>query len=264
MADLGLRAPHERNARACTVAAGLKEPVMADIDAALKDFAPFALELSRNIAAASVYYQREEYTKDKFEKGKELHKKLLADFGKLDELSSKLGEAINAYREKTPVDASKLDDSEKGVLQAYTDARTIMGLLVTKKIDAAAYKKSLESLDKSVSAVKELGTKNANDTWSKITMPSFEAFLKGARDAEAKLSDKGLPPDVFLQLVNTFTAVIEAKHRALSRALIAKGQTMEPPAGGRPQMPNVHPDVHPELPKELPKEPPKEAPSNRQ
>ncbi len=260
MADLGLRAPHERNARACTVASGLKEPVMADVDAALKDFAPFALELSRNIAAASVYYQREEYTKDKFEKGKELHKKLLADFGKLDELSSKLGDAINAYREKNPVDASKLDDNEKGVLQAYTDARTIMGLLVTKKIDAAAYKKSLESLDKSVGAVKELGTKNANDTWSKITMPSFEAFLKGARDAEAKLSDKGLPPDVFLQLVNTFTAVIEAKHRALSRALIAKGQTMEPPAGGRPQMPNVHP----ELPKELPKEPPKEAPPSDQ
>ena len=154
---------------------------------------------------------------------------------------------------------SRLDDSEKAVLQAYTDARGLMSLLVAKKIDTAAYKKAIESLDKSVGAVKELGTKNANDTWAKITTPAFEAFFKGARDAEAKLSDKGLAPDVFLQLVNTFTAVIEAKHRALSRALIAKGQTMEPPAGGGRPIPNVHP----ELPKELPTEPPKEVPSDK-
>lgn len=259
MADLGLRAPHERNARACTVAAGLKEPAMPDIDAALKEFAPFALELSRNIAAASVYYQREEYTKDKFEKGKELHKKLVADFAKLEEISAKLGDAINAYREKNPVDASKLEESEKAVYQAYKDARGILGLLAAKKIDTAAYKTALESLEKSVGTVKELGTKNANDTWAKITTPAFEAFLKSVRDAEAKLGDKGLPSDVFLQIVNTFTAVIEAKHRALSRALIAKGQTIEPQIGGRVPMPNVHP----ELPKELPKEAPKEAPGDQ-
>ncbi len=251
MADMGLRAPHERNARACTVAAGLKEPAMADVDAALKDFAPFALELSRNIATASVYYQREEYTKDKFEKGKDLHKKLVADFGKLDELSDKLGAAINAAREKSAVDTSKLDENEKAVLQAYNDARGIIAQLIAKKIDPAAYKTALESLEKSVGTVKELGTKNANDTWSKITTPAFEALLKGARDAEPKLTDKGLPSDVFLQLVNTFTAVIEAKHRALSRALIAKGQTIEPQAGGRVPMQNVHP----ELPKEIPAQP---------
>lgn len=258
MADMGLRAPHERNARACTVAAGLKEPAMADVDAALKDFAPFALELSRNIAAASVYYQREEYTKDKFEKGKELHKKLLADFAKLDELSDKLGAAINAHREKNPVDATKLEESEKAVAQAYSEARGIVGLLVTKKIDQAAYKTAVANYEKSVGNVKELGTKNTNDTWAKITTPAFEAFLKGSRDAESKLTDKGLAPDAFLQLVNMFTAVVEAKHRALSRALIAKGQTMEPRLGpggqGRVPMPNVHPD----LPKELPREPGKD------
>jgi len=258
MADMGLRAPHERNARACTVAAGLKEPAMADVDAVLKDFAPFALELSRNVAAASVYYQREEYTKDKFEKGKELHKKLVADFAKLDELSDKLAAAINAHREKNPVDATKLEESEKAVVQTYTEARGIVGLLVAKKIDQAAYKTAVANYEKSVATVKDLGTKNTNDTWAKITTPAFEAFLKGARDAEGKLTDKGLPSDSFLQLVNTFTAVIEAKHRALSRSLIAKGQTMEPQIGpggrGRVPMPNVHP----ELPKELPGEPAKD------
>lgn len=228
---------------------------MPDVDAALKDFAPFALELSRNIAAASVYYQREEYTKDKFEKGKELHKKLVADFAKLDELSDKLGAAVLAYREKNPIDSSKMEESEKAVFTAYGEARAIIGLLVGKKVNVDAYKADVANLEKSVGVVKELGTKNANDNWAKITTPAFEAFLKGARDAEAKLTEKALPPDTFLQLVNTFTALIEAKHRALSRSLIAKGQTIEPQIGGRIPMPNVHP----ELPKELPKEAPGEA-----
>jgi tetratricopeptide (TPR) repeat protein len=246
MADMGLRAPHERNARACTVAAGLKEPAMPDVDAALKDFAPFALELSRNIAAASVYYQREEFAKDKFEKGKELHKKLVADFAKLDELSDKLAVAINAHREKNPVDTSKLDEGEKAVVQAYGDARGIIGLLLAKKIDTAAYKAAIANIEKSVEAVKAISTKNTNDTWTKITTPSLEAFLKGARDAESKITDKGIPSDAFLQLVNTFTAVIEGKHRALSRSLIAKGQTIDPRGGpggnGRIPLPGVHPD----------------------
>jgi len=258
IADMGLRAPHERNARACTVAAGLKDPAMPDVDAALKDFAPFVLELSRNVAAASIYYQREEYTKDKFEKGKELHKKLVADFAKLDELSDKLAAAINAHREKNPVDASKLDDGEKAVLQAYTDARAIMGLLVAKKIDAAAYKTAITTLEKSVEGVKAVGAKagaeakaandpkNVNDTWAKITTPALDAFLKSVRDADAKISDKGLPSDTFLQIVNTFTALIEGKHRALSRALIAKGQTIDPQAtpGGRIPHPAFRPEVH--------------------
>lgn len=250
MADMGLRAPHERNARACVVAAGLKEPAMADVDAALKDFAPFALELSRNIAAASVYYQREEFSKDKFEKGKDLHKKLVADFAKLDEMSDKLGAAINAHREKNPVDISKLEEGEKAVAQAYSDARGILGLLVAKKIDTAAYKTAIENIEKSVGAVKEIGTKNGNDVWAKITTPALEAFLKGVRDAEPKLTDKGLPSDTFLQIVNTFTAVIESKHRALSRSLIAKGQTIEPRVGpglGRAPIPG-----HPALPREAP------------
>ncbi len=256
MADMGLRAPHERNARACTVATGLKEPAMPDVDVALKDFAPFALELSRNIAAASVYYQREEFTKDKFEKGKELHKKLVADFAKLDELSDKLAVAVNAFREKNPVDMSKLEEGEKAVVQAYADARQIVGLLLTKKIDAAAFKAAIANIEKSIEAVKAISTKNANDVWTKITVPSLEAFLKGARDAETKITDKGLPSDTFLQLVNTFTAVIEGKHRALSRSLIAKGQTVEPRGvpglNGRIPAPGVHPpmqkDPHTEHP----------------
>jgi len=239
--DLGIRAPHERNARACTVAAGLKEPAMGDVDAALAAFAPYSLELSRNIAAASVYYQREEYKADTFQKGKELHKKLVADFAKLDDLSEKLGAAINAFRKEHPADASKREEGEKLVETAYDKARTIILTLIGTKIDMAAYKTTVADLEKSVDAVKEFGTKNASDPWTSVTSPGLIAFVKAAKDTEAKTTEKGIEPDAFISMINAFTGLVDAKHRALSRALIAKGQTIEPRAGAnlplRPQIP---------------------------
>ncbi|MDI1450840.1 DUF3829 domain-containing protein [Polyangium sp. 6x1] len=250
MADMGMRAPHERNARACTVAAGLKEPAMPDVDAALTTFAPFSLELSRNIAAASVYYQREEYAKDKFERGKELHKKLVADFGKLDENADKLGSAIAAWRKDHAVDMAKLDEGERLVLTAYDRARGLVLSVLAKKIDAAAYKESVAALAKDIEAIKTFGTNNPNDPWAKITVPPFSAFQKAAEEAQGKISDKGIEPDAFLSLVNGFTSVIEAKHRALSRSLTAKGQVVEPKAGlpmrqiPTPGQQVEHPDDH--------------------
>ncbi|TKD09202.1 DUF3829 domain-containing protein [Polyangium fumosum] len=255
MADMGMRAPHERNARACTVAADLKEPAMPDIDAALTTFAPFSLELSRNIAAASVYYQREEYSKDKFERGKELHKKLVADFAKLDENADKLGSAIAAWHKEHPVDMAKLDEGERLVLTAYDRARGLVLSVLAKKIDTAAYKEGVAALAKDIEAIKTFGTNNTSDPWARITVPPLSAFQKAAEEAQAKISDKGIEPDGFLPLVNGFTSVIEAKHRALSRALTAKGQVVEPkgppmrqiPTPGQPGQPGQqveHPDDH--------------------
>ena len=71
-----MRAPHERNARACTAAMALKEPAMGDVDAAVATYATFAIELAKDITAAHQYYVREEYKNDSFAKGKELDKKL--------------------------------------------------------------------------------------------------------------------------------------------------------------------------------------------
>jgi hypothetical protein len=232
MVDLGTRAPHERNARACTLAQGLKEPAMPEIDPALAAFAPYALELARNIAAASVYYQREEYKKDNFEKGKELHKKLVADFAKLDELSEKLGGAISTWRKDHVADPSKLDEGEKLALAAYNEARGLMLSLLPKKIDTAAYKESVGRFEKSVEALKTYGTNKTDDPWPKITAPSFDAFVKAVKEAEGKIdAEKGVAPEAYLSAVNNFTSLVEAKHRALSRALIAKGQVVEPRAG---------------------------------
>ena len=230
--DMTMRAPHERNARGCSAAAGLKEPAMPEVDAALATFGPYAVELAKNIAAAQNYYAREEYKKDKepFAKGKELHKKLVEDFKKLDEQQAKLGEAVAAWRKGHAPDASKLDEGQKVMHASFEDARTLIHGVIERK-DAAALKENIAKLEKSVEALKAFGTANAADPWAKITAPAFDGFLKAAKEAEAKTSDKGTEVEPFLALVNTFNALIESKHRALTRSLVAKGQTNEPRSG---------------------------------
>jgi uncharacterized protein DUF3829 len=234
--DFALRAPHERNARACTASMALKEPAMPGVDEALAAFGPFSVELAKDIATATSYYQREEYKKDNFAKGLELHKKLLEEFGKLDEQQDKLGVALDTYRKAHVPDASKLDEGEKITADTFEDARKVVMVLAEKKVDVAAYKANVDKLDKAVEALKTFSAAHAADTWSKIMAAPFEAFAHAAKDA--KVTDKGVGAEDFLNLVTNFTGLVEARQRGLQRSMITKGQVtaptppaMAPPAG---------------------------------
>src|SRR5262249_17342925 len=158
----------ERNARSCTSAIGLKDPPMGDIDAQIATFGPYAVELAKDISAAQQYYQREDYTKDAFARGKELDKKLREGFGKLDDLSDKLGVALAAWHKDHPPDLSKLDEGEKMSRGMLDDARDVFVLVVTKKADGDAWKGALAKLDKSVDALKAFAEGHPTDVWSKI------------------------------------------------------------------------------------------------
>lgn len=232
--DVALRAPHERNARACTVAAGHKEPAMPDVDPVLQGFAPYAVELAKNIAAANTYYQREEHKKDSFAKGKELHKKLVDDFAKLDEQSDKLGAAIEKWRKEHPADQAKMDEAQKLAHAAFEDARAVMHGVIGKKPEAAAQKAAVEKLEKSAEGLKTFGSSHQADAWPKIMNPAFDGFIKAAKEANDKITDKGLENDAYLAMITSFTSLVEAKQRALSRAMIAKGQTNAPAGSGAP------------------------------
>jgi hypothetical protein len=224
--DFALRAPHERNARACTASMALKDPAMPGVDEALAAFGPFSVELAKDIATATSYYQREEYKKDGFAKGLELHKKLLEEFGKLDEQQDKLGAALDAYRKAHVPDPTKIDEGEKTTSDTFENARKVVMTLADKKMDVAAYKANVDKLDKSVEALKTFSASHAGDTWSKIMAAPFEAFLRAAK--EAKVSDKGVNAEDFLNLVTNFTGLIEARQRGLQRAMITKGQVTPP------------------------------------
>lgn len=239
--DFALRAPHERNARACTAAMALKEPAMPGVDEALAAFGPFSVELAKDIATATSYYQREEYKKDSFAKGLELHKKLLEEFGKLDEQQDKLGVALDVFRKAHPADPAKLDDGEKITADTFESARKVVMVLTEKKVDLAAYKANVGALDKSVEALKAFSAAHASDTWSKIMAAPFEAFARAAKDA--KVTEKGAGAEDFLNLVTSFTGLIEARQRGLQRSMITKGQVTQinprpamavPPGSGAP------------------------------
>jgi hypothetical protein len=228
--DFALRAPHERNARTCTAALGMKEPAMGDVDAALAVFAPFAVELAKDITTANSYYLREEYKKDNLAKGKELHKKLLEEFQKLDELQNKLGDALAAWRKDHPLDASKQEEGEKLAYAIFDDARDVLVAVLPKKTDAHAT--NIDKLEKSINALKEWSSSHATDTWAKIMVSPSEAFLKAAK--EAKVSNNGVEAESSLGVINSFTSLIEARQRAISRAMIAKGQAQAQPSEAHP------------------------------
>lgn len=232
--DVALRAPHERNARACSVAAGLKDVAMGDVDTTLQAYAPFAVELAKSIATATTYYQREEYKKDSFAKGKELHKQLVEGFNKLDEMQAKLGDALDGWRKAHPADAAKQDDGEKVAMAAFADARDSILAVATKKANVAGFKEASGKLEKSLDALKAFAASHPTDPWSKMMVPSLESMLKAAKEADSKVTDKGVDGDTLLVLTNSFVSVIEARYRALSRSTTMKAAPPAPAATAAP------------------------------
>jgi hypothetical protein len=244
--DLMLRAPHERNARACTAAIALKEPAMGEVDAAVNAYAAYAVELAKDISTANQYYQREEYKKDAFAKGKELDKKLRDAFGKLDELQGKLGSALSAWRKDHPADGTKMEDGEKAARAALDDARDVFVLVAFKKAEGDGYKAALDKLDKSIGSLKAYADGHATDPWSKIMAGPFDAFAKTLKDAKIT-ADKTFEPEAFLNLVTNFTGLVEARQRAVSRASMAK-PPVAPLGSGAPVAPGTPPAPAPEQP----------------
>lgn len=242
--DAGMRLPHERNARSCTAAIGLKEPSMGDVDVQVAAFAPFAVELAKDITAAQTYYQREEFTKDGFARGKELDKKLREEFAKLDELSDKLGAALAAWRKDHPSDASKMEEGEKAARVVIDDAREVLMLAVTKKADGDAWKAALDKLDKSNEALRTYAEAHPTDTWAKTVNVPAEAFIKTVKGAKAT-PDKGLDADSYLSLLSNFTGLLEGRQRASTRAAMSRPMLPVAVPGASAPTPGQTPPAHP-------------------
>ena len=219
--ELALRAPHERNARACTAAAAMKDPAMDGVDAALAEIGPFAVELAKSIVTTNAYYQKDEYKADKLAKGKELHKKLVEDFKKFDELYKKLDDAVTAYRAGHPA-AATADKGQALTQVTLDDARAILVGTRAAKVEAEALKTAIAKLDTDINALKELGKTEATDPWSKIMAPALDAYSRAATAAVATVGPKGIDNEQFLTLITGMTSLIESRHRAYTRALVAR------------------------------------------
>jgi Protein of unknown function (DUF3829) len=229
------RAPYERNARACSAAAALKEPAMGDVDGALKEFAPLAVELAKDIVAANTYYAKEEYKKDSFEKGKALHKKLVEEFGKLDELHDKVGKALDAWRKEHPADLSKAEEGQKLGNSVIEDGKALILAIVPKKPDMEAYKAASAKLNTDFEALKTHAQGAPTDAWGKIMVTPLDVFVRTAKEGEGKVESHD--PETYLSLVNGFVGVVEARQRALSRSMQKAGSVPGMPPMQMPAVP---------------------------
>ena len=142
---------------------------MPEVDAALKDFAPYAAELAKNIVTkANAYYTREDYKKDAFEKGKALHKSLTEGFAKLDEMHKKLSDSVAAWRKEHPTDLSKASDGEKIIATGLDDGRTALVAYAATKPDAEAFKSASTKTTADSEALKTFAKDHQSDMWGKI------------------------------------------------------------------------------------------------
>jgi hypothetical protein len=231
--DLMRGMPYERHSRACSALVVLKEPPMGDLDAAATAYAPFVVDLAKDITAAQQYYQREEYTKDSFAKGKELDKKLRAEFAKLDETQEKFGAAIEAWRKAHPPDVSKMDDGEKLGRAVLDDARDTYMMMIMKKVDGDAWKGQLDKLDKAITTLRTYGQAHDADPWSKFVIPPVDVFAKSLKEAKPT-ADKTFDGEAFLGLVNSYVATFDGRQRALARAAMIKASASASPSAEPP------------------------------
>jgi len=229
-----IRLPYERTARACVSAMNLKEPAMAEADAAVAAFANYANDLASNLTRAAQYYGREDYKKDALAGGKDLDKKLREAFAKLDELEGSLDKALTAWHQTHPADPAKMEEGEKLFETAFDGAAAALLLVTLKKAEPAPFEAATKRFEASVTALKTFGADHAGDVWARQTGALLESFLKTLKETKVNAA-KTFDPDAYITAVSQFTALVEARHRAQMAQLRVKAQAA---ASAEPEAPH--------------------------
>ncbi len=235
--------PYDRFARSCTVAAGIKAPESPELDGALAEYAPWVVQLSKDLSTANMYYQKEDYKSDDFAKGKELHGKIVEGFKKLDEMQKKLEKGLADFEQKNPYDRQSWPESQKLSFAATDAARDVYVELQADKVDVAKVKAALDKLGQANDALKKYGEdhKDANDPFVRIVVPSIEIMIKQAQDIVAKPDFKAPEPADMVALTTYFTRVLEGSNRGVTRLLAEKEGA--PAFQGPHRMPEGHPGL---------------------
>ena len=75
-----------------------EQPAISELDAAAKELIPVAEQLDELLYIAMQYYKSEEFLKDDYAKGQELHTKILATAKKFNSSKEKFALALSQYR----------------------------------------------------------------------------------------------------------------------------------------------------------------------
>jgi hypothetical protein len=245
-----------RHVRSCSIAKNLREPAAPELDERLKSYDDYASKLTRLFNDAHRYFSRKEFERDSFEKGKQLHKDLLAELGRLDAELAALGKTVTGWRASRGALPEELDKGGELGTAMVTQAHAFFQLLVAQPLDLAAARGGLDALRAAGEALEQRQTdeQGKEEAHVKQLGPKVKPLLAAAERALAPLKDKDkkAPATSFGPLALTMADLVEIDHRAVAQLVRKRGETSAPPR----DVPVDNPHVRPGDPDDRPPPPP--------
>ena len=221
------RLPYTRFLGSCTLAARKEPNAPSDeaLDKATSEFEQWASTLNRQLMAAHRYYATKQYSADKFERGRSIHKELMTSFDSLDAKFDAFDKAFLAWNAALKKPDEKLDKSGETAFGALQQARALAASLLAAKPDGAAVKSALDGVTRGRDALE----KDGKDDPKAPHPPELVGRLRRLMDAGAKaqlaLDEPKHRTETTFQVMMEVAGIVEANHRALGKLLRNTGQT---------------------------------------
>jgi hypothetical protein len=213
--------PFVRHLRSCSVAKTLKTPAYEGFDGKLEEFEKYSTKLNQTLLEAQRYYTRKQYEKDEFKRGKELHKTLTDEFGKLDEQLKAFDGAIRGWYDKLKPPPDELDEGGKMASEAVGEARKLTLALLAGEANAEKAKDPLEKVKKTITTLEDRHEKDKREAHAAIVTPKLKAWV-GVIEHVLKDGDKLSDESNYL-VSAAMAELVEADQRAVAQLLRGKG-----------------------------------------
>ncbi|MFO0616706.1 MAG: DUF3829 domain-containing protein [Polyangiaceae bacterium] len=250
---------YQQYTKYCQLLASTKEPASPQLDALMPEYAPLVTELAKDLTEASMYYQQATYKSDDFAKGRELHKKILDAFGKLDAIQVKVLAALADLESTQPIDRSAWTESQK-LSNAFNTAAFGYFLHVNgPTLDWKAAKEDLTKIDAALKAFSDYkaqkddaGNDHARDPFVQRCLANAEQFAQLAhtmydegKDQNRVVPAQGIALTNFVdRLISNDSAAMGLSFGVGPQSFTDKGRLRMP--GGRPGSPmRARPPMNP-------------------
>lgn len=234
------RLPFEHHLRACTSAKALAKGTYPEMDAALGAFDEHGAVVARALSDAARYYARQEYERDDFEKGRELHTKLSDELAAFEEHHAALVAAYRKWVEGLePIEeADELDAGGKLSAEALAAARRLALAFVgrTEPPEPSTIKPLIEQVQTLTAALEKARSDDPKTSHARLVAPKLRALLEQVAAVEGGAFDERRR----YLIGAAFAAVADADQRSLT-LLLGGGQPFG--ALGRPKLPELTPMV---------------------
>lgn len=234
------RLPFEHHLRACTSAKALAKGTYPEMDAALSAFDEHGSVVARALGDAARYYARQEYERDDFDKGRELHTKLSDELAKFEEHHVALVKAYEAWLPGLePIEeAAKLDAGGELSHKALAAARRLALVFVhaDELPEVAVAEPLVEAVEALTASLERMRSDDPAASHARLVAPKLRALLEQVAAARSGTYDEHRR----YLIGAAVAAVADADQRSLT-LLLGGGQPFG--ALGRPKLPELSPMV---------------------